>query len=119
MLDLADCFDEEGNEKPDYKHNDLSGRPVPKGVRVILDSGIEVPCEVKYDGHSETDKRFRRYTFSAEVNWAQHHIEAILVDEYPMDVHLIAKFPDTLTSEVMAEQARWMASVKTYVGKQV
>lgn len=119
MIDLADCFNEDGSEKQDWKHEDMSGRPVPKGVRVILDSGVEIPCEVRYDGHSERDKRFRRYVITAEIDWLKHHIQTIVIDENPLDVHLIVQFPDSLDSEHREEHMRWLAEVKTLVRKTV
>ena len=118
MIDLRDCFDEDGSQKPEWRHEDLSGRPIPKGVRFLLNSGIEVPCEVVYDGRSDGDARYRRYLIKAEVNWARHHVVKIIADENPIDVQLIMLLPDTLDSELMAEQRRLTANVQMFVGKQ-
>jgi hypothetical protein len=78
MTDLLDSF---GNKV------DTSGKPIPKNVRAILNSGIEVPCAVKYDGtEMSSGELVRRYLVLAEVNWYKYWVKTLVVGEWPSDV---------------------------------
>lgn len=119
MLDLATCFNDDGSEKPDSKHVDLSGRPAPKGVRAILNSGIEIECSVRYDGHSTIDKRKRRFVIFAEIDWRKYNIERLILGEWPMDAEPVLKFPDTGDTELQEHIQRMHATMKISVEKTV
>lgn len=67
---------------------DLSGRPIPKDVRVKLNSGMEIRCDVKYDGIDTSDDT-RRYVVFAEIDWENYWPLACFVGEYPRDVTII------------------------------
>lgn len=81
--------------KPDpYKFDttiDRSGRPAPKGVRVELDSGLNLKCDVRYDGHDQDGTR--RFVVIAEFDWVNHFPTIMWVDEMPRDVTLILRIP--------------------------
>lgn len=80
---------------------DLSGRPVPKGVRVVIESGLEVPCDVRYDGRDEDG--YRRYVVDAHTDWSKHVVSVLAVEEMPIDARLIIDMGDATDAE--AERA--------------
>jgi hypothetical protein len=65
---------------------DTSGNPAPKNVRAILDSGIEIPCALHYDGRTAQD--MRRYLVIAEIDWYKHWVATLVVGEWPSDVQI-------------------------------
>jgi hypothetical protein len=80
MIDIADLF---ADEPPLV---DTSGKAVPKNVRAILDSGLEIPCALKYDGIRDN---CRKYLVLAEsVDWYKHWVKTLVVGEWPSDVQL-------------------------------
>lgn len=88
----------------DKRKIDLSGKPKPKGVRVQLDSGIEVKCDVRYDGINPHDGD-RLFTIIAEIDWENYRPKLILVEETPNDVEFrlrVAGLPDELDAEFCA-----------------
>lgn len=70
---------------------DTSGRPAPKDIRVQLNSGIFVKCDVRYDGVNEDGQR--RFLVIAEIDWENYHPTILWADEYPRDVTLIVRIP--------------------------
>lgn len=95
MIDLATLFsDNEDENEPDRKV-DLSGKPVPKNVRAVIDSGLEIQCEVAYDGTvQEGTKYWRRYQVKAEIDWTKHWITTLIIGVHPIDVRLILDLPE-------------------------
>lgn len=73
-------------------HVDRSGRPKPKHVRVQLNSGIEVKCDVRYDGIDRTDDT-RRFLVIAEIDWENYYPKAMIAEECPTDAALILRVP--------------------------
>ena len=71
---------------------DPSGKPRPENVRVILNSGLEVKCDTKFDGYDTTDNT-RRYRVVAEIDWENYWPTVLLVGEYPSDVTLALLVP--------------------------
>lgn len=69
---------------------DLSGRPAPKGVSVVLNSGVRVRCEVRYQG---TAPNTRLYTVIAEIDWENYHPVILSVQEMPADVEFRFRIP--------------------------
>lgn len=69
---------------------DDSGRPVPEGVVAILDSGVRVPCTVRYDGMStgQYGRPLRRYLVLAEIDWENYQIDILEIGALPGDVTL-------------------------------
>jgi hypothetical protein len=92
-IDLAHIFDNENERDPDQPKVDLSNRPRPKNVRALLNSGILVQCETRYDGPSQNTTNMRRYLIKAEIDWFQHWISILIVGEWPEDVELILDMP--------------------------
>lgn len=83
MIDLANSF---SDEPPPV---DTSGKPLPKNVRAILDSGLEIPCVLKYVGVVESaGAQCRKYMVMAEVNWGKHWVKTLVIGEWPSDVQL-------------------------------
>jgi hypothetical protein len=114
MLDLAKAFD--NNDDDHQSLVDLSDRPVPKNVRAILDSGIELQCELSYDGRQPPPKQnIRRYRVKAEINWLKHWIKTLVIGEYPADVALIIDLPESVTDDVR----QYMMRMQTIVEKRV
>jgi hypothetical protein len=113
MVDLSYLLNK-GNEPPDRK-TDLSGKKKPKNVRAILNSGIEVPCEVQYDGQAEDDPRMRRYLVKAECDWSKYWIKTLLVGECSVDVRIIVLVPNTTS----AEHRQYAATMQTIFEKRV
>ena len=96
MVDLSEL---NGDEPP--RLVDTSGKPLPKNIRAILDSSIEIPCAIKYDGMSGD---LRKYLVIAEVDWYRHWVKVLIVGEWPSDVHLV------LCTGKEVDPARWLAS---------
>lgn len=69
---------------------DMSGKPPPKGVTVTLNSGVRVPCEVKYAG---TAPNTRLFTVLAEIDWENYHPVILSVAEMPRDVEFRFRIP--------------------------
>jgi hypothetical protein len=99
-IDLAHIFDNENERDPDQAWIDLSNRPRPKNVRAVLNSGVEIPCEVRYDGPSKNTKNVRRYLVKAEIDWYRYWINTLVVGEWPEDVELILDLPASDTNAV-------------------
>jgi|SRR3954470_12741103 len=77
---------------------DTSGRPKPVNVRVQLDSGIEVKCDVRYSGINPKDGD-RLFTVIAEIDWENYRPTMLLVEEMPNDCEFrfrVAGLPDEL-----------------------
>jgi hypothetical protein len=68
---------------------DDSGRPVPEDVVAVLDSGVRVPCAVRYDGVDRN--RSRRYIVMAEIDWENYQIDVLEIGVLPYDVVLVIK----------------------------
>jgi hypothetical protein len=82
MIDLANLFADD--DKPLV---DTSGKPLPKNVRVILNSGVEIPCALKYDGtEMSAGVMVRKYLVIAEIDWYKHWVKTLVVGEWPSDV---------------------------------
>lgn len=80
---------------------DLSGKPVPVNVRVQLDSGVIVKCDVRYKGVNPADGD-RMFTVIAEIDWENYKPKLIIVEEMPNDVEFrlkVAGLPDELDAE--------------------
>jgi hypothetical protein len=83
---------------------DTSGKPKPVNVRVQLDSGIEVKCDVRYNGVNPNDGD-RLFTVIAEIDWENYRPTMLLVEEMPNDCEFrlrIAGLPDELDEEFRA-----------------
>lgn len=70
---------------------DLSGRPAPKDVRVQLNSGVLVKCDIRYDGIDQDGQR--RFLVIAEIDWENYHPTILWAGEYPRDATLIFRIP--------------------------
>jgi hypothetical protein len=70
---------------------DVSGRPWPKDVRVQLNSGVFIRCDIRYDGINDDGQR--RFLVIAEVDWENYHPTILWVSEYPRDATLIFRIP--------------------------
>lgn len=90
-LSAADMSIVNQNREQRLAKIDASGRPWPKGVRVQLNSGVEVKCDVRYDG-TDSDGT-RRFVVLAEIDWENYQPRVLWVDEYPRDVTLIFRIP--------------------------
>ena len=87
MLDIGNLFGDDGQPPPDDRPIDDSGRPEPENVVAILDSGMRVPCTVRYDGTEQTFRQmWRRYVVVAEVDWQKHRIDILEIGLMPTDV---------------------------------
>lgn len=71
---------------------DLSGRPAPKNVRVQLDSGVVVKCDVRYGGVNPADGD-RIFVVIAEIDWENYHPKLLIVEEAPDDVEYRFRVP--------------------------
>jgi hypothetical protein len=80
MLDTDNLF---GDDQPPPV--DTSGKPVPKNVRAIIDTGLEIPCALKYDG---IRNNLRKYLVIAEIDWYKHRVKTLIIGEWPSDVQL-------------------------------
>jgi hypothetical protein len=103
MLDISDLFNNEDNDRPPDFKVDLSGRPIPKNVRAIIDSGIEIPCDVSYDGLQKGtgDQQIRRFRVKAEIDWTKNWVRMVVVGEMPIDANLIFNLPNENMSGAM------------------
>lgn len=79
------------NQETRLNKVDSTGRPWPKDVRVQLNSGITVKCDVRYDGVDPDGQR--RFLVIAEIDWENYHPTTLWVGEYPMDATLIFRIP--------------------------
>jgi hypothetical protein len=87
-MDLADILSNYGEDKPPLI--DTSGRPVPKNVRVILNSGVEIPCTVTYDGEEiSVGEKVRRFKVKAEVDWYKYWVKTLVIGECPSDAKIV------------------------------
>lgn len=71
---------------------DLSGKPKPVNVRVQLNSGIEVKCDVRYSGINPKDGD-RLFTVIAEIDWENYTPTVLIVEEMPNDCEFRFKIP--------------------------
>lgn len=111
MDDLAKLF---GIEE-DRPLGDLSGKKTPKNVKAVLNSGLEIQCDTRYDGQAIDNPLMRRYLVIAEIDWSKHWVKTLLVEELPLDVRLILRVPDTTPSE----HKRYAAEMETWVARRV
>lgn len=94
-LDISNLFDDDGQPPPDDRPIDTSGRPVPENVVAILDSGVRVPCGVRFDGWEHTHYgSWRRYVVVAEVDWQKHRIDILEIGSMPTDVTIQVQVHD-------------------------
>jgi hypothetical protein len=90
IIDLSSLYD--GDDVPYIRTNiDVSGKPKPKDVRVLLNSGIEVKCEVRYDGLDPDGTR--RYCVIAEIDWENYFPTTLVIGEHPTDTTLVFRIP--------------------------
>jgi hypothetical protein len=89
MTDLSDLLGNYGNEdEPPLV--DTSGLPIPKNVRVILNSGFEIPCLVTYDGtEMSAGVMCRRFKVKAEVDWYKYWVKTLVIGECPSDAKIV------------------------------
>lgn len=100
----------------DSRYIDLTGRPMPENVRVQLNSGIELPCEVVYDGMVHQDESaYRRYKITAEIDWSKHWVKTLVVGELPIDVRLIFDVENATGSECQQRARTMEVIVEGYV----
>jgi hypothetical protein len=71
---------------------DTSGKPKPVNVRVQLNSGIEVKCDVRYSGVNPKDGD-RLFTVIAEIDWENYHPTVLIVEEMPNDCEFRFRVP--------------------------
>lgn len=83
---------------------DLSGRPAPKDVRVRLNSGVLVRCDIRYSGVNPVDGD-RLFTVIAEIDWENYFPKDLIVGEAPDDVEYRLRVPG-LSDDVAAQYAR-------------
>lgn len=69
----------------EYSKIDQSGRPKPVNVRVQLNSGVVIRCDVRYSGVNKLDGD-RLFTVIAEIDWENYHPVLLLVEEMANDV---------------------------------
>lgn len=91
VFDLSELLDAK-HLYDDAPKIDISGKPAPTNVRVQLDSGIEVKCEVRYDGINLIDGD-RLFVVIAEIDWENHHPKLLLVEDMPNDVEFRFRVP--------------------------
>lgn len=115
IIDLSTLFGDGDKQEPDNPV-DLSGKPIPEDVRVILNSNVEVRCDIKYDGISPTDGN-RRYFVVAELDWENYWPAIMIVGLYPSDVTLALKCADDM--DLNTEGWRRAQSLQVIVEKQV
>lgn len=111
IIDLGTLFGS-GDPLRDDRKLDLSGRPAPKDVRVRLNSGIEVRCEVRYDGIDDADNT-RRFLVIAELDWENYWPTTLLVGEVCNDVTL------ALVTNVESDEHRRRATRLRVVAEKV
>ena len=115
-IDLAHIFDNENERDPDQTRVDLSGRPVPKNVRAILNSGVELQCEVRYDGPSRNTDNMRRYLVKAEIDWYKYWINTLVIGEWPEDVEMIVDLP---ASDTERDVPQYIHGMQTFWEKRI
>jgi hypothetical protein len=91
-FDLSKLLKDNPLDFEHYDNVDVSGRPAPTNVRVQLNSGIEVKCEVRYSGTNKVDGD-RLFTVIAEIDWENYHPKLLLVEEMPNDVEFRFRIP--------------------------
>jgi hypothetical protein len=95
---------------------DLSGKKIPKNVRAILNSGLEIQCTVKYDGlFNHNDLPMRRYLVQADIDWSKYWVKVLVVGEFPLDCGLFLQVPDTTGQELL----QYGHQMETYVEQRV
>lgn len=93
MFDLSELYgDQLDRVLEEHSKIDQSGRPKPVNVRVQLNSGIEVRCDVRYSGINKQDGD-RLFTVVAEIDWENYHPVALLVEEMCNDVEFRFRIP--------------------------
>lgn len=93
---------------------DLSGKPKPENVRAVLNSGIEVKCELKYDGIDKNG--MRRHFVIAEIDWENYWPTTLVVGVFPTDCVLSLKVPDDSTE---AEDWARAGSLNVVIEKEI
>lgn len=88
-FDLAQFVDALRDDAPKI---DASGRPAPKNVRVQLNSGVIVKCDVQYQGINPADGD-RVFTVIAEIDWENYHPKLLIVEEMPNDAEFRFRVP--------------------------
>ena len=106
-FDLGKLLDEAKIQSDDHKV-DLSGRPKPENVRVLLNSGIEVKCDVVYDGMQQGQ---RRYFVVAEIDWENYWPTTLIVGVRPVDVMMSFKMPDDMSDAEMFRRSGMLTVV--------
>jgi hypothetical protein len=102
IIDLSTLLRDE--DPGDDRKIDRSGRPKPQDVRVQLNSGVVIRCEVRYDGIDKSDMT-RRFLVIAEIDWENYHPKAIIIGEMPNDSGLyfrVPGLPDDVCEQVAA-----------------
>lgn len=89
-FDLGELLREQ--RAKDQPHVDLSGKPKPVNVRVVLNSGVVVRCDTRYSGVNEVDGD-RLFTVVAEIDWENYWPTELLVEEMPNDVEFRFRVP--------------------------
>lgn len=93
---------------------DTSGKPKPENVRAVLNSGIEVKCELKYDGIDKNG--MRRHFVIAEIDWENYWPTTLVVGVFPTDCVLSLKVPDDSTE---AEDWARAGSLNVVIEKEI
>lgn len=93
---------------------DMSGKPKPENVRAVLNSGIEVKCELKYDGIDKNG--MRRHFVIAEIDWENYWPTTLVVGVFPTDCVLSLKVPDDSTE---AEDWARAGSLNVVIEKEI
>lgn len=75
-----------------YDNVDMSGRPKPVNVRVQLNSGVIIKCDVRYSGTNKLDGD-RLFTVIAEIDWENYHPVRLIVEEMANDVEFRFRVP--------------------------
>jgi hypothetical protein len=90
-IDLAKLLGDEARIQ-DTWYPDTSGRPKPVNVRVQLNSGIVVRCDVRYRGVNPADGD-RIFVVIAEIDWENYHPVLLIVEECPNDIEFRFRIP--------------------------
>jgi len=101
------------NEYQPLPEVDDSGRPPPEDVVAILNSGVRVPCTVRYDGMStgQYGRPLRRYLVLAEIDWENYQIDILEIGALPDDVTLGIKVSGLNDEDHIAYAAHMRAKV--------
>lgn len=70
---------------------DPSGKPLPENVRVQLNSGIEIKCDLCYDGLDPDQTR--RFLVICEMDWENYFPKTMIVGLHPTDTTLVLRVP--------------------------